>query len=462
MFLKNSLTQQKKKAASPIMSKLDWMYKSSNTVDPEEYLLGRSIDKNYEKQSSSHNEVDKDILPTSIFAGSNSNVQVDVFRKKKEDPLEQIKQKEVEMRKQLLKNPVKLKKLQSMLKAKVEKESHKEKKKKKKRKSQDIDDLLAEKYMKLIDKYGAKHLVELTKSDDDSDDSSEEEKYPKVRKNKLKRRASSSLSSSDSEGRNRRRKSSPPSKDRSKHSESSKKKDRRRSRGREMEWVNRDKLQKLKNFRRESKEDSRNRSPHGARDNSEGRQRRSTSSSSSEESSPEMPETADLIKRKTASKKDYDYSSEEENSTFKKSYGLVLPKGVEPKPASRPQSSDVCRDSVESSQAKLTNKYVRPKHTKLTEEEKQAKLKEMMEDGLKWEKSRKSKVSKYREEQKKEEAQEKTFDGEFMRKELAKATSKSVAERIKGPEELLPINFFRSQAHDTWIGAHRTSGISQC
>uniref|UniRef100_A0A0A9WET5 Pre-mRNA-splicing factor CWC25 n=1 Tax=Lygus hesperus TaxID=30085 RepID=A0A0A9WET5_LYGHE len=426
------------------MSKLDWMYKSSNAVDPEEYLLGRSIDKNYENRSSSHNEVDKDILPTSIFAVSNSNVQVDIFRKKKEDPLEQIKQKEIEMRQQLLKNPVKLKKLQNQFKA-AEKQSHKDKKKKKKKnKDKDIDDLLAEKYMKLINKYGAKNLVELTKSDEDSD-----QEDTKIRK-PPKRRARSRSPSSDGDQSSRTRKNSPRSKDSSKHSGSSKKKSKRRSRSREKEWTSRDKLHGRIDFRSrsphsKSKDDSRQRSPHGAKEDRKSRRRPSTSPSSSEESSGDQNTIADRFQRGTASKKDYGYSSDEDKPTFKKTYGLVLPKGVEPKPPSRP--SDVRCDVGEASEVKPINKYVHIKPTKLTEEEKQAKLKQMMEDAQKWEKSRKSKVSKYREEQKKEETQEKKFDGEFMRKELAKATSKSVAERIKSNINNLQRSKFSMDQH---------------
>ncbi|XP_073988387.1 pre-mRNA-splicing factor CWC25 homolog [Rhodnius prolixus] len=146
---------------------MEWMYKdSSDTVDREEYLLGRAIDKNIESQlSGSFNEVDKDITPASIFTNSCSNIQVDVIRKLKEDPLEQIRQKELETRKQLLKNPVKLKKIQNMLKAKEEMVL-KKKAKKQKKKSQDrsIDELLTSKYLKLKEKLGGKNLVELGKS----------------------------------------------------------------------------------------------------------------------------------------------------------------------------------------------------------------------------------------------------------------------------------------------------------
>lgn len=65
-----------------------------------------------------------DCLPTSLF-GNNSSLtgntgslvveQVDVARKLHEDPLLAIKKKEIEKREQLLKNPMKLKKLHDMV-----------------------------------------------------------------------------------------------------------------------------------------------------------------------------------------------------------------------------------------------------------------------------------------------------------------------------------------------------------
>ncbi|XP_014271568.1 pre-mRNA-splicing factor CWC25 homolog isoform X2 [Halyomorpha halys] len=175
--------------------KLEWMYKDSNdVVDREEYLLGRPIDKAFE-QSSFSNEIEKDCLPTSIFANAGSTVQVDVIRKLKEDPLEIIRQQEIDRRKQLLKNPVKLKKLQNMLKTKENNVSIKHSKSSEKKKtsdpdSNDIDKLLASKYLKIMKKHGIKSLSELSNV--------KIEKKHKVSK-KHRRSISDSSSSSSSE-----------------------------------------------------------------------------------------------------------------------------------------------------------------------------------------------------------------------------------------------------------------------
>jgi hypothetical protein len=54
-----------------------------------------------------------DCLPSSIFSGGGE--QVDMARKLQEDPLYIIKKKEIECRSQILKNPVKLKQLQELV-----------------------------------------------------------------------------------------------------------------------------------------------------------------------------------------------------------------------------------------------------------------------------------------------------------------------------------------------------------
>ena len=116
--------------------KLEWMYKgSSDMLNREEYLTGRSIDKNFETLSANQirdsnpaisvpkNHVESDIVPYSIREYSkieNKNAlnseQVDMQRKLVEDPLMAIKQKEIEMRRKILENPVKLKELHRLLK----------------------------------------------------------------------------------------------------------------------------------------------------------------------------------------------------------------------------------------------------------------------------------------------------------------------------------------------------------
>lgn len=202
--------------------KLEWMYKnSSEVVDREEYLLGKPIDRAFE-QSSFGNEIEKDCLPTPVLSNSGSNVQVDVLRKLKEDPLEIIRQQEIERRKQLLKNPVKLKKLQNMLKEKQEQNGDSRKKSKKKTKSkkssdedsQDIDSLLTSKYLSLMKKHGIKSLSDLmnvnvdnkkkkkkkksSKHDETSESESEEEYKNKKHYSKRKHYDSDS-SDSDNE-----------------------------------------------------------------------------------------------------------------------------------------------------------------------------------------------------------------------------------------------------------------------
>lgn len=130
--------------------KLDWMYKGPNeNVNREEYLLGRKIDKQFEKMVQAEKETEQnkqvknhvehgesfkrpdmylsltlmctnlnilfpECIPPSLrfFSGSD---QVDLTRKLQEDPLYAIKKKEMEARSQLLKNPVKLKQLQQLV-----------------------------------------------------------------------------------------------------------------------------------------------------------------------------------------------------------------------------------------------------------------------------------------------------------------------------------------------------------
>ncbi|XP_034936075.1 pre-mRNA-splicing factor CWC25 homolog [Chelonus insularis] len=104
--------------------KLDWMYKRPNQINREDYLTGKKIDKDFEQFSQAEkdaernraatNHVEYECIPPSLrsFTG---NEQVDLARKLQEDPLYAIKKKEIESRSKLLKNPVKLKKLQALV-----------------------------------------------------------------------------------------------------------------------------------------------------------------------------------------------------------------------------------------------------------------------------------------------------------------------------------------------------------
>lgn len=189
--------------------KLDWMYKGpGGMVDREEYLLGRAIDKSFEQMqqsekasTSSKNNVELDCLPTSIFSGGDE--QVDMARKLQEDPLYLIKKKEIESRSQILKNPVKLKQLQEMLrdhKSKKSKKHKKEKKRKNEKKKRnrhrsdsdshedtgkDLDALLAAKYIKLKEKLHKTDIARLKRKHSDSSDSGSTDNDRTNRNNKV-------------------------------------------------------------------------------------------------------------------------------------------------------------------------------------------------------------------------------------------------------------------------------------
>lgn len=116
------------------------MYKGvAGVVDREDYLTGRKIDKTFElleKEENPHlnRNDDENNLFTGLQSKSDYLSKSDVASKMREDPLFEIKMKQLEQQKQLLKNPVKLKKLKDMLMISLEKDKHQKKKHRKKSK----------------------------------------------------------------------------------------------------------------------------------------------------------------------------------------------------------------------------------------------------------------------------------------------------------------------------------------
>lgn len=129
-----------------------WMYNPDGEMNKEEYLLGKKIGQNFESKGTMGqlNAVEYDCAPPSIFA-STAQHQVDMQRKLMEDPLVVIKKREMEERKRILDNPLKVRALQehiaSLKKAKKDK---KKKKKKKKRKGSDSDESDTDLDLKLL------------------------------------------------------------------------------------------------------------------------------------------------------------------------------------------------------------------------------------------------------------------------------------------------------------------------
>lgn len=120
--------------------RLDWMYQGvAGLVDREQYLLGRKVDKNFEiakKEEDGVEDKNEDLQPGAIFTMAPTNAAVDLENKIREDPLFAIKKQELKTKKTLLSNPVQMKHLRDMIEQSIKKskKAHKKKKKEHKKK----------------------------------------------------------------------------------------------------------------------------------------------------------------------------------------------------------------------------------------------------------------------------------------------------------------------------------------
>ncbi|KAE8574974.1 hypothetical protein XENTR_v10003651 [Xenopus tropicalis] len=123
--------------------KLDWMYQGpGGMVNREEYLLGRPVDKyimDKMQEPESGPSSETGLLPGSIFSAAGASSTLDLANKIREDPLFMIRKREDEKKREVLKNPVKMKKIREMLQSSLEKKSKKKKKEKKKRRKERRD-----------------------------------------------------------------------------------------------------------------------------------------------------------------------------------------------------------------------------------------------------------------------------------------------------------------------------------
>ncbi|KAF7225343.1 pre-mRNA-splicing factor CWC25 homolog [Nothobranchius furzeri] len=121
--------------------RLDWMYQGpAGQVSRDEYLLGRPIDKQitdqYEEPESGPS-AETGLLPGSIFNPTTPASDLDMAAKIREDPLFNIWKREEEKKREILTNPVKMKKIKEMLRQNLEKKDKKKKKKKEKKGDKD-------------------------------------------------------------------------------------------------------------------------------------------------------------------------------------------------------------------------------------------------------------------------------------------------------------------------------------
>ncbi|XP_019905188.2 pre-mRNA-splicing factor CWC25 homolog isoform X2 [Esox lucius] len=105
-------------------------------VSRDEYLLGRPIDKQITQQYEEPEagpSTQTGLLPGSIFNPSTPASTLDVAAKIREDPLFEIRKREEEKKREVLTNPVKMKKIKEMLRQNLEKKDKKKKRKKDKK-----------------------------------------------------------------------------------------------------------------------------------------------------------------------------------------------------------------------------------------------------------------------------------------------------------------------------------------
>lgn len=100
--------------ADPNQRDVAWVYDNQfGKPNSEDYLLGKAVDDKTLETAGTEgriNAVEFDCAPESIFS-SRAEHQVDLQRKLQEDPLVSLKLQEVDTRKRVLDNPLKMKQI---------------------------------------------------------------------------------------------------------------------------------------------------------------------------------------------------------------------------------------------------------------------------------------------------------------------------------------------------------------
>ncbi|XP_077380543.1 pre-mRNA-splicing factor CWC25 homolog [Festucalex cinctus] len=153
--------------------RLDWMYQGpSNQVSRDEYLMGRPIDKQitdqYEEPESGPS-AETGLLPGSIFSPVTATSSLDMAAKIREDPLFVIRKREEEKKREVLTNPVKMKKIKEMLRQNLDKKDKKKKSKKDKKEKKGDKEKRKEK----------KHKRSHSSSSSDEEDDKKDRSHPR-------------------------------------------------------------------------------------------------------------------------------------------------------------------------------------------------------------------------------------------------------------------------------------------
>ncbi|XP_034230514.1 pre-mRNA-splicing factor CWC25 homolog [Thrips palmi] len=477
--------------------KLEWMYKGpSHSVNHEDYLLGKAIDKNFERhqqeqqRGGASTSQDEERVPDAIRQAKSSvfSEQVDVARKMNEDPLMAIRQRAVEKAKQLYDNPVRLKQLQKMIASKsLMEKKHKKDKKKKKKKSKksskkeedkELNALLTEKLKSALQdrellrklKEKASKSSDSSSSDNSSSESDDETADRKRRKSPVdvvpkrshspkysKDNRRNDHSSSYNVHRDGRRQSRSPKshKSRNFNDNSSASRRRSRSRSRDGEYERHSGTSKRRNSRSRSRD---RQNSHNQREQSKysdmksGRNTRRSNSPQTTNARKHFPEKKKNKDRSPSSENDtrrknvkgrrssssssssasdhQNDSDDDHKSKKRRTFGLVMADGSRPVPKSNPH-----REVQPAVQPQKPNPptWQRKERVKLSEEEKERRRQEMLQNASWRDKEREANVKRYRKEDDREKKElHENFDEDFARKQFSKAANQaSVEGRIK-------------------------------
>ncbi|XP_014667643.1 PREDICTED: pre-mRNA-splicing factor CWC25 homolog isoform X2 [Priapulus caudatus] len=119
---------------------LGWMY-NKPTVERDEYLMGRKVDRAFEQLEGQHQEESILDKPGAKFGHNHGSSTIDSESKIREDPLLAIRMKEEEKKREIFNNPVKMKQLQKMAEERQKSKKNKKGKKHKKHGLSDEEDI---------------------------------------------------------------------------------------------------------------------------------------------------------------------------------------------------------------------------------------------------------------------------------------------------------------------------------
>jgi len=387
----------------------DWMYNQGQKVDQEDYLLGKKIGKDFENEGTMGqiNAVEYDCAPPSIFA-SKAGHQVDLQRKLMEDPLVAIKKRELEDRKRLLDNPLKMKALKEHIDSlKKQKKDKKKKKKKKKHRGSDSEGSDIDLDLALLQRL---EKIEGREAEQDRKQIQEEEE-------KERKAFPSAPVYTDKEALD-----SPPREDRrnrNKKDDQDLKRDRPRQRSRSREAYSRRRADSPPRRRRSNSRNHSSPPPSRRRSNSRDMRRSQPTSQKHRSRSREhrrSPPQSYRARRSSRSR-----SNERRQPS--------------PPPASRRRSRSADRGAVKKLKGEDRDDRKKKNDKKSCDAEKEAekarKLAEMMDNANWREEQRANKVKAYRKKEE-EDSNLAEHDPEFLRRELRKAAANSSVEsRIK-------------------------------